>query len=96
MRAVLIACVLALSTPAFAAERRIAVLVGNDRADTSLDPLRWAVRDAREMQSVLNALAGVKTTHLLLDRDPDALRATWTKVQDDLERDPTPAMLFFF
>jgi hypothetical protein len=84
------------ATPAHAAERRVAILVGNDDGDPARDPLRWATRDAREMQHVLSTLAGVKTTHLLLDRDPDTLRATWTKVQDDLTRDPTPTTLFFF
>lgn len=94
LAAVLLAT-LSVAIEAQAAERRVAILLGNDRAGDR-EPLRWATRDAREMADVLKTLAGVDETHLLLGEGPDQLRATWTKVQDDLARDRTPATLFFF
>src|SRR5688572_12957514 len=86
---------LAFSSPAQAA-RRIAVLVSNNSADPSREELRYAERDAREMQRVLSTLGGVRTAYVLSEDTPDALRATWKQVERDAAGADEPVMLFFF
>jgi hypothetical protein len=79
-------------SPALAA-KRIALVVGNNRADTSRVPLRYAERDARQMTHVLESLGGVSRVHLLLDRSAADLSQAIDEVRSDLASGDT---VFFF
>ncbi|MCK6550138.1 caspase family protein [Myxococcota bacterium] len=78
------------------AEKRVAVILGNNTAGSTREPLRFAVRDARQVASVLGALGGVTSTYVLEDRGPPVLRDTWSKVQAELERERGAATVLFY
>jgi hypothetical protein len=85
-----------LLAPSTAFAKRIAVVVGNNRADPSRIPLRYAERDARQMTHVLESLGGVDRVHLLLDRSASDLAQAIEDIRSSLTTAGEPVTLFFF
>lgn len=79
---------LLLSLPAFG-ERRAALLVGENRGDSSDAPLRYAESDAAALRDVLTRLGGVADpdAHLLRGADAGELRETLASLAERLRRE---------
>jgi len=72
-----------LSPEADAAERRYAIVVGNNRGDASEQALQYATADASRVVGVLQSLAGVSPadTTLLHNPDADQVRETIARIE---------------
>jgi hypothetical protein len=62
----------ALATPAAAAERRFALVVGEPDGGAGTQPLHYAERDARRIQGILTRLGGVRSEDAQLLLSPGA------------------------
>jgi hypothetical protein len=95
---VLLVIVLFASLPgaAAAASKRIAVIVANSRAGADREALRYAARDAREIEAVLSSLGGVGDTRVLIDRGPEDLQKTWLQIERESRASKDPVVLLFY
>ncbi len=69
---------LALPSPAFAAVRRYAVVMGDNRGEAGDVSLRYAESDAQRVYDVLKDLGGFEPANMVLLRGEDAARAQAT------------------
>ncbi len=81
-----------------AAERRLAVVLGNNFGAQEDVPLRFAERDATRVAQTLRELGSVAPTDLftLLDADADALRAVFAQIAAHIAGHVGPAVLVFY
>ena len=91
-----ISILILLSGIAYAAPRRIAVIIGNNHGGPAKERLRYAERDARRMARVLRTLGDVKKQHLLLGQKAGALRMLLHKIRKKYTVDKKPQILFFY
>ena len=72
--------VLGLASPASAAVRRYAVVMGNNRGEADDAPLRYAENDAQRVYDVLKDLGGFEPADMVLLRGENAARAQATLI----------------
>lgn len=98
MRLLAFVALLGVAAPAAAAvpQRRVAVVVGNNRGAPSQGVLRYAEEDARAMQDVLEELGGIDRTHLLLGADAEALGRKLDEIHAGIEASDVSTTVFFF
>lgn len=77
-------------------ERRVAVIIGNDRGLSDEVPLRYAGTDALKMQRALEDLGGFESSdiHTLIGSKADGLRSLLASLSRDSET--PPSLLFFY
>lgn len=78
------------------APQRVALLVGNNHGALGRPALAYAEDDAREMQVVLQELAGVGQSELLLADGPAALELAFDRVAAVVQRSSGPTTLIFY
>lgn len=78
-----VALALAIASPALAATRRFAVIVGNNRGADPRRALRWAEEDARQLHAVLRDLGDFAPddVRLLVGRDAAAVRTALREIE---------------
>lgn len=83
---------------AFAEIRRVAIVVGTNRAPPGRAPLRYAHEDARRVVDVLSAVAGfpARDIRLLLDPEPAALLAALDRELELAAKRSDETLLFFY
>jgi hypothetical protein len=84
--------------PAYAEIRRVAVVVGTNRAPPGRAPLRYAHEDARRVADVLTAVAGfpARDIRLLLDPEPAALLGALDRELEQAAKRADETLLFFY
>ncbi len=102
MAAALIVCLLA--PPAWAGQRRYAVVIGTNQGDFDERRLQYAEADASRVADVLARLGGVAAEDIILLRDPDAegmermMGELARRIADGRERNPEaePVLFLFY
>jgi hypothetical protein len=87
---------LAITATPESEQRRLALLVGNNRGGEGRDELKYAEDDARQLRDVLEQLGDVASAKLLTGASADALDRAFDELNASIHKDGRPTTLFFF